>query len=134
MSLVRRNIPMGSNWSDRRVVITGLGVASSLGNDANTLWDSVIAGHCGIGRVSAFDIAAFDCQIAAEVRNFDPTPAFPNSKEVRRTDRFTHFGVWAGWQALKIKGKRGSYFNEYYYSLLQHYEYHHTLSPTDNFL
>lgn len=95
---------MGSNWSDRRVVVTGLGCVSSLGLDADTLWRNVIAGHCGISRVENFDITAYDCQIAAEVKNFDATPAFPSSKEVRRTDRFTHFGVYAGWGALKDSG------------------------------
>jgi 3-oxoacyl-[acyl-carrier-protein] synthase II len=86
------------------VVVTGLGVASALGTDADTLWKNILAGKCGIGRVKAFDTTGYDCQIAAEVQNFDPTPAFPNAKEVRRTDRFTHFGVWAGWQALKDSG------------------------------
>ncbi len=95
---------MGSNWSDRRVVVTGLGCASSLGLDADPLWKNIIAGKCGVSRVENFDISAYDCQIAAEVKNFDPTPAFPSPKEVRRTDRFTHFGVYAGWGALKDSG------------------------------
>jgi 3-oxoacyl-[acyl-carrier-protein] synthase II len=95
---------MGSNWSERRVVITGLGCASSLGHDADTVWQNVVAGNCGVDRVQQFDVTGYDCQIGAEVRNLDPTPAFPNAKEVRRTDRFTHFGVWAGWQALKDSG------------------------------
>jgi 3-oxoacyl-[acyl-carrier-protein] synthase II len=95
---------MGSNWSERRVVVTGLGCVSSLGTDADTLWKNVLAGNCGIGRVEGFDITGYDCQIAAEVRDFDPTPAFPTPKEVRRTDRFTHFGVYAGWGALKDSG------------------------------
>jgi 3-oxoacyl-[acyl-carrier-protein] synthase II len=93
-----------SSWSERRVVVTGIGCASSLGNDANTLWNNILAGQCGIDRVQAFDISAYDCQIAAEVRDFDPIPAFPSPKEVRRTDRFTHFGVFAGWGALKDSG------------------------------
>lgn len=95
---------MGSNWSDRRIVVTGIGCASSLGLDASTLWQNVVAGHCGIDRVTAFDSTAYDCQIAAEVKSFDPTPAFPSPKEIRRTDRFTHFGVYAGWGALKDSG------------------------------
>ena len=93
-----------SSWSDRRVVVTGIGCVSSLGNDAETLWKNILAGQCGVDRVAAFDISAYDCQIAAEVKNFDPTPAFPSPKEVRRTDRFTHFGVHAGWGALKDSG------------------------------
>ncbi len=95
---------MGSNWSDRRVVVTGLGCVSSLGTDADTVWRNVLAGKCGIDRVTRFDITGYDCQIAAEVRDFDPAPGFPDRKEVRRTDRFTHFGVYAGWAALKDSG------------------------------
>jgi 3-oxoacyl-[acyl-carrier-protein] synthase II len=95
---------MGSNWSDRRVVVTGLGCVSSLGIDADTVWRNVLAGKCGIDRVTRFDITGYDCQIAAEVRDFDPSPGFPDRKEVRRTDRFTHFGVYAGWAALKDSG------------------------------
>ncbi len=95
---------MASNWSDRRVVVTGLGVVSSLGHDADTLWKNILDGKCGIDRVSHFNVEGYDCQIAAEVRDFDPTPAFPNAKELRRTDRFSHFGVYAGWQALRDSG------------------------------
>lgn len=93
-----------SSWSDRRVVVTGLGCVCSLGHDPDTLWRRVAAGECGVSRVTAFDIDQFDCQIAAEVRDFDPTPAFPSPKEVRRTDRFTHFAVHAGWQAIRDSG------------------------------
>ena len=93
-----------SSWSDRRVVVTGIGCASSLGNDIGTLWRNILAGQCGIDRVTGFDITGYDCQIAAEVKNFDPSPAFPSPKEIRRTDRFTHFGVYAGWGALKDSG------------------------------
>ncbi len=95
---------MSHSWSERRVVVTGLGCASPLGLDADTVWKNILAGVCGVGRVGAFDISAYDCQIAAEVRNFDPVPAFPSPKEVRRSDRFTHFGVYAGWGALRDSG------------------------------
>jgi len=95
---------MGSNWSDRRVVVTGLGCVSSLGTDPGTLWNNVIAGRSGVVPVTRFDVTGYACRIAAEVRDFDPVPAFPNAKEVRRTDRFTHFGVYAGWSALKDSG------------------------------
>jgi 3-oxoacyl-[acyl-carrier-protein] synthase II len=93
-----------SSWSDRRVVVTGIGCVSSLGNDIGTLWQNVLAGQCAIDRVTNFDITGYESQIAAEVKNFDPTPAFPTPKEVRRTDRFSHFGVYAGWGALKDSG------------------------------
>lgn len=95
---------MGSNWSDRRVVVTGLGCVSPLGNDVATLWSNILAGQCGVDAVRRFDVTGYDCRIAAEVRGLDPVAAFPNAKEVRRTDRFTHFGVYAGWKALQDSG------------------------------
>ncbi len=95
---------MPSNWIERRVVVTGLGIVSPLGNDVETFWKNLLAGQCGVDKITAFDAAAFDCQIAAQVKNFDPTPSFPSPKEVRRTDRFSQFGIHAGWQALKDSG------------------------------
>ena len=95
---------MASNWSERRVVITGLGVVSPLGNDVDTFWNRLIAGKCGVERIASFDASQFDTQIAAEVKDFDPAPAFPSPKEIRRTDRFSQFGVHAAWQALRDSG------------------------------
>src|SRR5512146_2374120 len=95
---------MASNWTDRRVVITGLGVVSALGHDVGTFWSSLVGGHCGIDKITSFDPSTFATHIAAQVRNFDPTPAFPSPKEIRRADRFSQFGVYAGWQALKDSG------------------------------
>src|SRR5206468_3339432 len=95
---------MTGNWTERRVVITGLGVVSSLGHDIDTFWSNLIAGRCGINKITAFDVSLYDCQIAAEVTNFDPAPAFPSPKEIRRTDRFAQFGIYAGYQALKDSG------------------------------
>jgi 3-oxoacyl-[acyl-carrier-protein] synthase II len=95
---------MASNISDRRVVITGLGVVSSLGHDVETFWKNIIAGQCGVDKISHFDAAGFDCQIAAEVRGLDAAPSFPSPKEVRRTDRFSQFGVVAGHKALLDSG------------------------------
>jgi 3-oxoacyl-[acyl-carrier-protein] synthase II len=95
---------MASNWTERRVVITGMGVVSALGTDLDTFWSNLLAGQCGIDRISSFDASKFDTQIAAEVRNFNPTPAFPSPKDVRRTDRFAQFGVYAAWQALRDSG------------------------------
>jgi len=86
------------------VVITGLGAVGPLGNDVETLWKNLLAGQCGIDRITFFDPAAFDTQIAGEVKNLDPTPAFPSPKEVRRADRYTQFAVHAGWQALRDSG------------------------------
>jgi 3-oxoacyl-[acyl-carrier-protein] synthase II len=95
---------MASNGSDRRVVITGLGTVTALGHDIDTFWKGIIEGQCGVDRITAFDPAAYDCQIAAEVKNFDPAPAFPSPKEVRRTDRFAQLGIYAGWRALQDSG------------------------------
>ena len=69
---------MANNYSDRRVVITGLGVVTPLGHDLNTFWQNLVAGQCGIDKITAFDAAAFDTQIAGEVKNFVPAPAFPS--------------------------------------------------------
>ncbi len=95
---------MANNGSERRVVITGLGVVSALGNDLETFWNQLVAGQCGIDRITAFDPTGFDTQIAGEVKNFNPAPAFPSPKEIRRTDRFSQFGIYAGWQALRDSG------------------------------
>jgi 3-oxoacyl-[acyl-carrier-protein] synthase II len=95
---------MPSNWTDRRVVVTGLGVVTPLGHEVETFWKRLLSGECGIDRITAFDPAGFDTQIAGEVKNFDATAAFPSPKDVRRTDRYSQFGVYAGWQALKDSG------------------------------
>ncbi|MBO34913.1 MAG: beta-ketoacyl-[acyl-carrier-protein] synthase II [Verrucomicrobiales bacterium] len=89
---------------DRRVVVTGMGVASSLGTEIDALWENITKGRCGIDRITAFDVSDYACQIAAEVKDFDPEPAFPNPKEVRRADRFTQLGIFAGWKALEDSG------------------------------
>ena len=90
-----------SNTADIRVVVTGMGVASSLGCEVESFWQNVINGECGIDRGTSFDVSEFACQIAAEIKDFDPTPAFPNAKEVRRADRFTQLGIYAAWKALQ---------------------------------
>ena len=95
---------MANDWTERRVVVTGLGVVSPLGNDLETFWSQLLAGQCGVDKIKSFDAACFDTQIAAEVKNFDPAQAFPSPKEIRRTDRFSQFGVYAGWQALRDSG------------------------------
>jgi 3-oxoacyl-[acyl-carrier-protein] synthase II len=95
---------MANNFSDRRVVVTGMGVVTPLGHDLDTFWKNLIAGACGIDKISGFDASAFDTRIAGEVRQFDPLPAFPSPKEIRRTDRYSQFGVYAAWSALKDSG------------------------------
>ena len=95
---------MGTQSTPCRVVITGLGVVTPLGNQLDTFWNHIVAGKCGIARIHAFDATPFDTQIAGEVKEFDPTPAFPSVKEVRHTDRFSQFGVYAAHHALLDSG------------------------------
>jgi 3-oxoacyl-[acyl-carrier-protein] synthase II len=95
---------MANNLSDRRVVVTGMGVVTPLGHNLDTFWSNLVAGRCGIEKIDAFDASAFDTQIAGQVKGFDPAPAFPSPKEIRRTDRYSQFGVYAAWSALKDSG------------------------------
>jgi 3-oxoacyl-[acyl-carrier-protein] synthase II len=89
---------------ERRVVVTGLGVISPAGNDLETFWTNLKEGRSGIGRISAFDISNYDCQIAGEVRNFDPKTVFKNPKDVRRTDRFVHLAMAASKMSIQDSG------------------------------
>ncbi|NBV24467.1 MAG: beta-ketoacyl-[acyl-carrier-protein] synthase II [Proteobacteria bacterium] len=95
---------MASHGLERRVVVTGLGTVTALGNDIDTFWKNIVESRCGVDRITAFDPTNYDCQIAAEVKGFDPVPAFPSPKEVRRTDRFAQLGIYAGWRALLDSG------------------------------
>lgn len=95
---------MASHPSERRVVITGLGTVTPLGNDVDTTWKNILAGECGIDRITHFDASAFDTRIAGEVKNFDPVKAFPSPKDVRRSDKFAQFGIYAAHQALLDSG------------------------------
>jgi 3-oxoacyl-[acyl-carrier-protein] synthase II len=87
----------------RRVVVTGLGVVTSIGHDVATFWSSLVAGKIGIARVTLFDPSAFACQIGAEVRNWDVN-LLMDPKEARRNDRYTHFGFVAAKQAVADSG------------------------------
>jgi 3-oxoacyl-[acyl-carrier-protein] synthase II len=90
--------------NDRRVVITGLGVITPVGNDLDSFWAAVTQGKSGIGRITTFDISQYDCQIAGEVRNFDPKPFFSNPKDVRRTDRFVQLAMAAAKMSVQDSG------------------------------
>nr|MBP9798579.1 beta-ketoacyl-ACP synthase II [Sterolibacterium sp.] len=87
----------------RRVVVTGLGIVSPVGNSVATAWDNIVAGRSGIGRISRFDASAFASQIAGEVKDFDIT-AYISAKDARRMDTFIHYGMAAGIQAFKDCG------------------------------
>ena len=83
----------------KRVVVTGMGVIASLGHNVNDFWSGLLAGKCGIDRVTLFDPKDYTCQIGAEVRGWDATQHM-DPKEVRRNDRYTHFGFCAAKQAI----------------------------------
>ena len=76
-----------------------MGVITSLGHNVNDFWTNLLAGKCGIDRISLFDPKDYACQIGAEVRGWDPTQHM-DAKEVRRNDRYTHFGFCAAKQAV----------------------------------
>jgi 3-oxoacyl-[acyl-carrier-protein] synthase II len=87
----------------QRVVVTGLGALASLGQDVDTIWNNLVAGQCGIDRVTLFDPTDFTCQIGAEVRDWQPEKSM-DPKEARRNDRYTQFGFIAAKQAVKDSG------------------------------
>ncbi|MDR1350451.1 MAG: beta-ketoacyl-ACP synthase II [Zoogloeaceae bacterium] len=87
----------------RRVVVTGLGIISPVGNTVETAWRNVLAGRSGIVATSKFDAAGFPSRVAGEVRDFD-VDAYMSSKEARRLDTFIHYGTAAGIQAVRDAG------------------------------
>src|SRR5271157_1841491 len=95
---------MAGNWTERRVVVTGIGVVSALGRSPQAFWENILAGKCGIDKITSFDVSAFTTRIAAEVKDFDPSPAFPSAKDARRADRFAQFAVFAAEEALRDSG------------------------------
>ncbi|MBF7072911.1 beta-ketoacyl-ACP synthase II [Glaciecola sp. MH2013] len=84
----------------RRVVVTGLGMLSPLGNDVDSTWANILAGKSGISDITRFDASAFSTRFAGEVDNFDPEAFIPR-KETKKMDRFIQFGIVAGLQALR---------------------------------
>ena len=94
---------MNTSNGRRRVVVTGLGTLNPLGNDVTSTWQGLMAGRSGIARISTFDPSAYDCQIAGEIKGFNPTD-FIEHKEARRMDRYTQLAVAATGQALRDSG------------------------------
>jgi 3-oxoacyl-[acyl-carrier-protein] synthase II len=90
--------------TDRRVVITGLGAITPVGNNVETFWSNLKKGVSGIRKIEAFDTTGYDCQIGGEVRGFDPKPFFRNPKDIRRTDRFAQLALAAAKMALENSG------------------------------
>ena len=87
----------------RRVVITGLGCISPVGNTVADSWAGLLAGRCGIGRITKFDAANFSCQIAGEVKGFN-LESYLSTKEARSMDTFIHYGLAAALQAVQDAG------------------------------
>ena len=89
--------------SKRRVVVTGLGILSPLGNDLQSSWDGIVHGRSGIGPITHFDASSFPTRIAGQVKDFDPGKWFA-AKDVKKMDPFVHYGVAASMMAIADAG------------------------------
>jgi 3-oxoacyl-[acyl-carrier-protein] synthase II len=87
----------------RRVVVTGLGCVSPVGNTVSEAWSNLLAGQSGIGPITRFDASAMSCRIVGEVKNFD-LESYISAKEARTMDRFIHYGIAAAAQAIQDAG------------------------------
>ena len=87
----------------RRVVVTGLGLISAVGNTTQETWEGLLAGKSGVTRITHFDTSQHSCQIAAEVKGFDPLQ-FIEKKEIKKMGRFIHFALAASEEAMKMSG------------------------------
>ena len=91
----------------RRVVVTGMGAITPVGNDVQTAWESIRQGKCGIAPISRFDTAAFKARLAAEVKDFDPR-AYMEKSEVLRSDLYARYAMAAACQAAEDSGIVGT--------------------------
>src|SRR3954469_13088396 len=89
--------------SRRRVVVTGLGLISPVGNSVEEGWANLLAGRSGIANITKFDAAGFSCRFAGEVKSFKVEDYFP-AKDARHMDTFIHYGLAASIQAVKDSG------------------------------
>jgi len=87
----------------RRVVVTGIGLICGVGNTSDVVWQNVLAGKSGVAKITHFDSAQFSCQIAAEVKGFDPLN-FIEKKEIKKMGRFIHLAIAASDEAMKMSG------------------------------
>ena len=87
----------------RRVVVTGMGLICGVGNTTDEVWTALLAGKSGVAKITAFDTTLFTCQIAAEVKNFDPLK-FVEKKELKKMGRFIHFALAAASEAMASSG------------------------------
>ena len=88
----------------RRVVVTGLGAVTPIGNDVNTFWQSLLNGVCGIDMITSFPTDDMPVKIAGEVKDFNPAEYDIEPAFARKQDRFTLLGVAAAWQAVRQSG------------------------------
>lgn len=91
---------------DRRVVVTGVGVVSPVGNDIDTFWNNIISGYVGIGPITRFDTSDYAVKIAAEVKDFDPT-RYMKKPDIRKSDLNVHYAMDAVGQAMDMSGLDG---------------------------
>jgi 3-oxoacyl-[acyl-carrier-protein] synthase II len=87
----------------RRVVVTGMGLICALGQTSTEVWQNIVAGKSGVSKITRFDTTQFACQIAAEVKDFDPLK-YIEKKEVKKMGRFIHFAMAAADEAMKMSG------------------------------
>ena len=87
----------------RRVVVTGIGLICAVGNTTEEVWKNLLAGKSGVAKITQFDASNFACQIAAEVKNFDPLQ-FVEKKEAKKMGRFIYFALAAAEEAMKSSG------------------------------
>ena len=98
----------GIGYMNRRVVVTGLGVISPVGNDVHTYWDSLVSGKCGIDTIKAFPVDNLPAKVAGEVKEFNPADYGIEPAFARKQDRFTLFAVAAANQAMQQSGLKAS--------------------------
>ena len=91
---------------DRRVVVTGVGVVSPVGNDIDTFWNNITSGYVGIGPITRFDTSDYAVKIAAEVKDFDPT-RYMKKPDIRKSDLNVHYAMDAVGQAMDMSGLDG---------------------------
>jgi 3-oxoacyl-[acyl-carrier-protein] synthase II len=95
----------------RRVVVTGIGLVCGVGHTTEEVWSNLLAGKSGVARITQFDASQFACQIAAEVKNFDPLN-FVEKKEVKKMGRFIYFALAAADEAMKMSNLKVTPENE----------------------
>ena len=95
-----------------RVVITGMGAITPVGNDVPSFWESLKTGKCGIGPITKFDVSDFKVKLGAEVKDFDPTQ-YMEKREARRADANVHYAMAAAIQAVEQAGLKEGNFDPY---------------------